>query len=101
YLGLGWLGAISTVVLARRFGLRFILPLVWGALAYTLGAAADYWRWPEPMPGIVGPHEIFHLAVLAGISFHWAFIRRIAAGSPGALDSQIPMLHALARSQSS
>ena len=30
YLGLVWLGVISTVALARRFGVRFILPLMWG-----------------------------------------------------------------------
>jgi channel protein (hemolysin III family) len=82
YLGLGWLGVISTVALARAFGLRFVLPLVAGALAYTIGAVVDYAGWPVPVPGIVGPHEIFHLAVLAGISFHWAFIRGIAAGAP-------------------
>jgi len=99
YLGLGWLGVITTVAIARRFGLRFILPLVWGALAYTIGAVADYGRWPEPIPGVVGSHEIFHLAVLAGISFHWAFIRRIAAGNDRHLDSQIPVLHILARGQ--
>jgi channel protein (hemolysin III family) len=82
YLGLGWLGAISTLALARRYGLRFVLPLLWGALAYTLGALADHFDWPAPIAGIVGPHEMFHLAVLAGIGFHWAFIRRIAAGGP-------------------
>jgi channel protein (hemolysin III family) len=80
YLGLGWLGAISTVAIARRFGWRFILPLVWGALAYSIGALADHFHWPLLIAGIFGPHEVFHLAVLAGISFHWAFIRRIAAG---------------------
>jgi len=79
YLGLGWLGLISTVALARRFGVRFVLPLVWGALAYTIGALADFLGWPAPVPGVVGPHEIFHLAVIAGISFHWAFIRGIAS----------------------
>ena len=42
YLGLGWLGLISTVALARRFGVRFVLPLVWGALAYTIGAVAEF-----------------------------------------------------------
>jgi len=80
YLGLGWLGVVSTVSLARSFGVRFVLPLVWGALAYTLGALADFANWPVLIAGVVGPHEIFHLAVLAGISFHWAFIRRIASG---------------------
>ena len=81
YLGLGWLGLISTIALARRFGVRFVLPLVWAALAYTLGAVAEFLGWPVLVAGVVGPHEIFHLAVLAGISFHWAFIRGIATGA--------------------
>ena len=46
YLGLGWLGLISTIALARRFGVRFVLPLVWGALAYTIGAVAEFVGWP-------------------------------------------------------
>jgi channel protein (hemolysin III family) len=82
YLSLGWLGLISTIALARRFGVRFVLPLVWGALAYTIGAVAEFLGWPVLVAGIVGPHEVFHLAVLAGLSFHWAFVRGIAAGAP-------------------
>jgi channel protein (hemolysin III family) len=93
YLGLGWLGVISTVALARSFGVRFVLPLVWGALAYTFGALADFANWPVLVPGVVGPHEVFHLAVVAGISFHWAFIRGIASGSRAeALDAEIAVL---------
>jgi channel protein (hemolysin III family) len=93
YLGLGWLGVISTVALARGFGVRFVLPLVWGALAYTFGAMADFANWPVLVPGVVGPHEVFHLAVVAGISFHWAFIRGIASGSRAeALDAEIAVL---------
>jgi channel protein (hemolysin III family) len=93
YLVLGWLGLISTVALARRFGVRFVLPLVWGALAYTLGAVAEFVGWPVLVAGVVGPHEIFHLAVVAGISFHWAFILGIASGeSAGVLDAQVPVL---------
>lgn len=80
YLGLGWMGVVSTVAIARRFGWRFILPLAWGALAYTAGALVDHFHWPQPIPGVVEAHEVFHLAVLAGISFHWAFIRSIADG---------------------
>lgn len=98
YLGLGWLGTISTVAIAHARGLRFVLPLVWGALAYTLGALADHFRWPVLVPGVVGPHEVFHLAVLAGISFHWAFIRRIASGGR-LLDPQVPVLHVLVPGQ--
>jgi len=56
--------------------------LIWGGLAYTAGAVTEFFRWPELLPGIVGPHEIFHLAVLAGIAWHWAFILGIASGEP-------------------
>jgi channel protein (hemolysin III family) len=93
YLGLGWLGLISTIALARRFGVRFVLPLVWGALAYTIGAVAEFLGWPVLLAGVIGPHEIFHLAVLAGISFHWAFIRGIASGErPGVLHAEVAVL---------
>jgi channel protein (hemolysin III family) len=93
YLGLGWLGLISTIALARRFGVRFVLPLVWGALAYTIGAVTEFLGWPVLAPGVVGPHEVFHLAVLAGVSFHWAFIRGIASGErPGVLHAKVAVL---------
>jgi hypothetical protein len=32
------------------------------------------------IPGVIGRHELFHLAVLAGIALHWQFIYRIASG---------------------
>jgi channel protein (hemolysin III family) len=100
YLGLGWLGVISAFTLARRYGLRFILPLVWGGLAYTVGAVAEHINWPMMVPGIVGPHELFHVAVLAGIAFHWSFIRRIASGANARfLHPQVPVLHVFARGE--
>ena len=93
YLGLGWLGLISTVALARRFGVRFVLPLVWGALAYTIGALADFLGWPVLVAGVVGPHEVFHLGVVAGVAFHWAFILGIAGnGRDAALHAKIAVL---------
>ena len=61
-------------------GWRFIRLVLWGGLAYTAGAVFEFLRWPALPGGVVGPHEIFHLAVLAGIGCHWAFILRIAAG---------------------
>lgn len=82
FLGLGWMGVISVVALARRYGTGFVLPLIWGGLAYTAGAVAEFLRWPQLLPGVVGPHEIFHLAVLAGIGWHWAFILSIASAEP-------------------
>jgi channel protein (hemolysin III family) len=80
YLGLGWMGVISALHLRRRFGWRFIQLVLWGALAYTAGAVIEFVRWPVLLPGIVGPHELFHLAVLAGITCIWVFVLGIAGG---------------------
>jgi len=76
YLGLGWLGLGSGIALGRHFGLKFIAPLLWGGLAYTVGAVADFARWPVLLPGVVGPHELMHLGVLAGIGCFWWFFHR-------------------------
>ena len=74
YLGLGWLGLISFALIWRRFGFLFVLPLALGAFAYTLGAIIDFLRAPVLVSGVIGPHELFHVAVLAGIGFHWKFV---------------------------
>ncbi len=81
YVGLGWVGLVSAIRLIRSFGYRFIAPLFYGAVAYTAGAGAlgllSVLGDPMLIPGVVGRHEIFHLAVLAGIAFHWQFVCRI------------------------
>lgn len=73
YIGMGWVGAYSGYALYRRYGWKFIRPLVWGGLAYTLGGTAEFLRQPVLIEGVVGPHELFHLAVLAGLGFHFRF----------------------------
>lgn len=81
YLGLGWLGAVSGIMLGRRFGFDFVKPLLWGGLAYTIGAAVESVGEPVLIPGIIGAHELFHIAVPVGLGFHWYFIHRLADGA--------------------
>ena len=88
YLGLGWFGAVSGILLYQRHGFQYIKPLIFGALAYTVGAVMEFLRLPELIPGIVGPHELFHIAVLFGIGYHFIFIRSFAR--PRAPLSQYP-----------
>lgn len=78
YLGLGWLGALSGFALWRRFGISFVSPLLWGAFAYTIGPAIESVSAAVLIPGVIGPHEFFHVAVLIGLGFHWRFIYRLA-----------------------
>ncbi len=78
YMTMGWVGLVSMLALGRRHGLAFVSPLVAGGAAYSLGAVADYLGVPVLVPGVIASHEIFHVAVLAGIGFHWTFVRRAA-----------------------
>ncbi|MDH5326564.1 MAG: hemolysin III family protein [Gammaproteobacteria bacterium] len=80
YLLMGWIGALTGLLLYRRYGFQFIKLLIYGALAYTLGAVLEFLRYPIIVPGVVGPHELFHVAVLFGIGYHWAFINKFSDG---------------------
>jgi channel protein (hemolysin III family) len=74
FLSLGWLGIITGVVLWKRKGLRFIRKFLYGGLAYTVGALLEFFRVPVIIHGVIGPHELFHFAVLTGTTFHWMFV---------------------------
>lgn len=74
YLGLGWFGVISAILLYKRYGYTFIKPLFYGAIAYSVGAVMEFMRTPELIPAVIGPHELFHVAVLFGLSYHFVFI---------------------------
>lgn len=78
YLALGWIALVSVWQIRRRFGWRFIGPILWGGLAYTVGAVLDFLRQPVLIPGVIGPHEVFHLTVLAGLGWHWWFLYGVA-----------------------
>jgi channel protein (hemolysin III family) len=80
YLTLGWFGGVSGFLLARRFGLAFIQPLLIGGLAYTVGGVMEFLGWLVVIPGVVHPHELFHVAVLVGAFFHWLFVWQFADG---------------------
>lgn len=82
YLSMGWIGVLSAFLLQRRYGIAYIKPLYHGAVAYTTGAILEYARFPVLIPGVIGPHELFHLLVLAGVTLHWMFIYRVVYGHP-------------------
>lgn len=82
YLGLGWIGAMPTVALWRRYGFAFVAPLIWGGVAYSAGGVMNLLGRPAPVPGVVHAHDVFHLAVLIGALFHWRFVWSFARGEP-------------------
>ena len=83
FLAMGWAGAGSATLVWRRYGTALIKPLFWGGVAYTLGAVLLELHWPVLIPGVLGPHELWHIAVLVGLGLHWRFAFQIAARAPG------------------
>jgi hemolysin III len=64
YLGMGWLAIFLLPKLALNpWALGFLLA---GGAAYSLGAVVYATRWPNPMPGLVGFHGLWHVFVLLG-----------------------------------
>ena len=79
YILMGWLavGAIFPLINSLQTGA--ILWLLAGGLFYTIGAVIYALKRPDPFPGILGFHEIFHLLVLLGTFSHfWMMYRYIA-----------------------
>lgn len=74
FMGLGWIGLASGIALWRRHGGRLVRPLVYSGVAYTVGGLLEFLRTPVVIPGVLGPHELLHLGVIAGIAFHFAFL---------------------------
>ena len=80
YLALDWSGLFGAILLARKYGLASIKPVLFGGLAYSIGGVMELRGWPVVIPGWIHPHEVFHIAVLFGALFHWRFIWTIARG---------------------
>jgi len=82
YLALGWAGLFTALALHRVVGLKPLTPIILGALAYSIGALIDASAMPDLVPGLIRPHEVFHVFVLAGVAAHWVYIRRITVFAP-------------------
>ena len=68
------------------------VPVVVGGLFYSVGAVLNLLHWPALWPGTFGPHELFHLFVLAVVWLTtFSFLRlsyRSCIGPPEDLDDQ-------------
>jgi len=88
YLALGWLGLATIIKLGRQIGFRATAPVWAGGLVFSVGAVLEALGLPVISRPWLGPHELFHFAVIAGVVIHWTFIRRLvlvyAAGQTAA-----------------
>ena len=79
YLGMGWVALVAAPALFRAVpagGMAWVLA---GALVYSAGALIYGFKRPNPVPGVFGFHELWHLFVMAGSACHfWAVLGYIA-----------------------
>lgn len=79
YILMGWLAVIVIYPLVNAIQIGALIWLSIGGLFYTIGAVIYALKKPDPYPGILGFHEIFHLFVLLGTFSHfWMIYRYIA-----------------------
>ncbi len=74
FIAFGWLGLVSIIGIWRLKKTISVEFLAYGGIAYTAGAVIDWIGKPILFDGYFGPHELFHLADLLGVTLHWIFL---------------------------
>lgn len=74
FISMGWSALISMIQAWKYYGFKNIALAIYGGIAYSIGAAIDFFKTPQIIEGFVGPHEIFHVFVVCGAAMHWKLI---------------------------
>jgi len=77
YLCMGWGMCFSYFQLTRILSHRQMFLILLGGLFYSIGAVLNWAKWPILLTGLVGPHEVFHLFVMAGSVTHFVFMAKV------------------------
>lgn len=72
-LALGWIGVVAYSQIGK-IGAAGITLIALGGLFYTVGAVVYARRRPDPLPAVLGYHELFHICTLGAAACHWAAI---------------------------
>jgi hemolysin III len=76
YLLLGWVVLPVVPALLRALGAGALVLLGAGGLAYTVGAVVYATRRPDPLPRVLGYHEVFHALVIVAAALQLAVVVR-------------------------
>ena len=74
YLIMGWMAIFAVKQIIENMTWQIIIISISGGLMYTIGAVLNALRKPQPIKGVIGSHEIFHILVLVGGSLHYLAI---------------------------
>jgi hemolysin III len=73
-LALGWVGVAALPQLEQSAGPAAVALLAAGGVAYTAGAVVYARRRPDPVPHVLGYHELFHALTLVAITCQYVAI---------------------------
>lgn len=77
YVVMGWIVVVAFYPLLHAISTGAFVLLLLGGLSYTAGAVIYALKWPPLKVEWLGFHDIFHLFVLLGSSFHVLFMIRL------------------------
>ena len=82
YILMGWIAIVGIGPLVRTLQAGALFGLFAGGLLYTIGGIIYALKRPNPIPRILGFHEIFHIFVMLGTFAHyWTVYHYISAFS--------------------
>jgi hemolysin III len=79
YFIMGWLAVFPMGQILSNMTVDQKLLMVAGGIAFTLGGLIYAFKRPRMVPGVFSFHELFHITVLLGGTFHYAMIYRVYA----------------------
>jgi hemolysin III len=79
YLVMGWGALLCADEVARVLSRRALRPIFIGGVFYSVGAILNLLGRPVLWPDVFGPHELFHLFVMAGSLVHYRFLLTVVA----------------------
>ncbi|CAN5321276.1 hypothetical protein BH11PLA2_BH11PLA2_00630 [soil metagenome] len=76
YIGVGVFGMVPIRTYYRALGKGGLLWIFIMASSYIAGAICDAVKWPTLVPGLVTPHEMFHIMDMMGTLAHVVLVMR-------------------------
>lgn len=78
FIAMGWVCVAYAYPIVQALPLGAVVWLALGGLAFSAGAVIYSVRAPNPIPQVVGFHEVFHIFVVIGAMCHlWMMVRYI------------------------
>ncbi len=81
YLAIGWVAIVALPTLVRSLSSLELALILTGGLVYSVGAILFWLHRPDPVPGVFGYHEIWHVMTVVASAFHFGAIILVTTAS--------------------